>query len=233
MRLLAWAVWQSVALLFALLIWANLFGEYGRHPDPAASGFVLIVALIVPLVAGTIVPWGRRERPMRSFVEETEAAHGARNKCCASGPSMASEPPITKAAPILCQHPLVPERVRFRSSVRQPRSSRDTLSLVVVRATPSLGRRRTTKDFIIEQARMMAPDVREKSGVWYRLNRLREEQITSGKKLRQRLARDVLDDRSKRYVTGVAVLVLQSRGGTPDPALRRSAARISAFVTPG
>ncbi len=27
----------------------------------------------------------------------------------------------------------------------------------------------------------MAPDVRGKSGVWYRLNRWREEQITSGK----------------------------------------------------
>ena len=39
---------------------------------------------------------------------------------------------------------------------------------------------RATKDFIVEQARMMAPDVREKSGVWYRLNRWREEQITSG-----------------------------------------------------
>ncbi len=40
---------------------------------------------------------------------------------------------------------------------------------------------RETKDFIIEQARMMAADVREKSGVWYRLNRWREELITSGK----------------------------------------------------
>ena len=40
---------------------------------------------------------------------------------------------------------------------------------------------RATKDFIIEQARLMAPDVRAKSGVWYRLNRWREEQITSGK----------------------------------------------------
>jgi hypothetical protein len=38
-----------------------------------------------------------------------------------------------------------------------------------------------TKDFIVEQARVMAPEVREKSGVWYRLNRWREEQITSGK----------------------------------------------------
>jgi SAP domain-containing new25 len=40
---------------------------------------------------------------------------------------------------------------------------------------------RETKDFIVEQARKMAPDVRAKSGVWYRLNRWREEQITSGK----------------------------------------------------
>jgi hypothetical protein len=40
---------------------------------------------------------------------------------------------------------------------------------------------RLTKDFIIEQARSMAPDVREKPGVWYRLNRWREEQITGGK----------------------------------------------------
>jgi hypothetical protein len=40
---------------------------------------------------------------------------------------------------------------------------------------------RETKDFIREQARRMAPEVRAKSGVWYRLNRWREEQITSGK----------------------------------------------------
>src|SRR5438046_10592699 len=40
---------------------------------------------------------------------------------------------------------------------------------------------RQTKDFIIEQAGLMAPEVREKSGVWYRLNRWREGQTTSGK----------------------------------------------------
>jgi hypothetical protein len=40
---------------------------------------------------------------------------------------------------------------------------------------------RETKDFIVAQARIMAPDVHEKSGVWYRLNRWREEQITGGK----------------------------------------------------
>jgi SAP domain-containing protein len=40
---------------------------------------------------------------------------------------------------------------------------------------------RKTKDFIVAEARLIAPDVREKSGVWYRLNRWREEQITNGK----------------------------------------------------
>ena len=39
---------------------------------------------------------------------------------------------------------------------------------------------RETKGFIVERARMMAPDLREKSGVWYRLNRWREERIASG-----------------------------------------------------
>jgi hypothetical protein len=41
---------------------------------------------------------------------------------------------------------------------------------------------RETKDFIVEQAHLWAPEVREKSGVWYRLNRWREEQITRGKR---------------------------------------------------
>src|SRR5262249_49940741 len=39
---------------------------------------------------------------------------------------------------------------------------------------------RTTKDFIVREAKKSAPAVREKSGVWYRLNRWREEQITNG-----------------------------------------------------
>jgi len=40
---------------------------------------------------------------------------------------------------------------------------------------------RVTKTFIKEQALRLAPDVRKKSGCWYRLNRWREEQITTGK----------------------------------------------------
>lgn len=42
---------------------------------------------------------------------------------------------------------------------------------------------RVNKGWLVDQARLMAPDVREKSGVWYRLNRWREEQITAGNKL--------------------------------------------------
>src|SRR4029434_2175855 len=39
---------------------------------------------------------------------------------------------------------------------------------------------RETKDFIVQQARKAAPEVPEKPGVWYRLNRWREEQVTQG-----------------------------------------------------
>jgi hypothetical protein len=39
----------------------------------------------------------------------------------------------------------------------------------------------------------MAPDVREKSGVWYRLNRWREEQIASG-------ARPTYGDLVRQYI---------------------------------
>ena len=40
---------------------------------------------------------------------------------------------------------------------------------------------RETKDFIVQQARKFAPELRKKSGVWYRLNRWREEQIINGR----------------------------------------------------
>jgi hypothetical protein len=52
---------------------------------------------------------------------------------------------------------------------------------------------RETKDFIREQARVKAPDLREKSGVWYRLNRWREEKITRG-------ARPTYGDLVRQYV---------------------------------
>ena len=39
---------------------------------------------------------------------------------------------------------------------------------------------RETKEFIVREARKVAPEIREKSGVWYRLNRWREDQVTNG-----------------------------------------------------
>ena len=65
-----------------------------------------------------------------------------------------------------------------------------TLALRIANYTSN----RETKDFIVTQARILAPDVREKSGVWYRLNRWREEQITRGR-------RPTYADLVQQYVT--------------------------------
>jgi hypothetical protein len=54
------------------------------------------------------------------------------------------------------------------------------LGLTLKRRIGNYTSNRETKAFIIEQAHRMAPELREKSGVWYRLNRWREEQITRG-----------------------------------------------------
>jgi hypothetical protein len=83
---------------------------------------------------------------------------------------------------------------------------------------------RETKAFIIEQAGRLAPDVRKKSGVWYRLNRWREEQITKGAKptygdlVRQYIAlnRKERFDRVPvgRYNNFVADFLAANRGST-------------------
>jgi hypothetical protein len=88
---------------------------------------------------------------------------------------------------------------------------------------------RETKDFIIAQARVMAPAVREKSGVWYRLNRWREEQITSGKHptygslVRQYIALNKVARFEKvphgRYINFVAEFLAAERGATRPEAI--------------
>ena len=88
---------------------------------------------------------------------------------------------------------------------------------------------RETKDFIIEQARMMAPDVREKSGVWYRLNRWREDQITSGKHttygelVRQYIVLNKMQRFAKvphgRYINFVAAFLAADKGATRAEAI--------------
>ena len=86
-----------------------------------------------------------------------------------------------------------------------------------------------TKDFIVEQARLMAPEVREKSGVWYRLNRWREEQITSGKYptygdlVRQYVALNRMQRFEKvphgRYINFVAEFLAADKGATRAEAI--------------
>lgn len=88
---------------------------------------------------------------------------------------------------------------------------------------------RETKDFIIQQARKIAPDVREKSGVWYRLNRWREEQVTKGKQptygdlVRQYIALNKVERFEKvphgRYVNFVAEFLATETGATRADAI--------------
>lgn len=51
-----------------------------------------------------------------------------------------------------------------------------SLTLPIVNYTSN----KTTKTFIITEAQKMAPGLKAKSGVWYRLNRWREDQLTQG-----------------------------------------------------
>jgi hypothetical protein len=89
---------------------------------------------------------------------------------------------------------------------------------------------RETKDFIVAQARKMAPDVREKSGVWYRLNRWREAEITSGRRatyaelVRQYVALNKLPrfpraSHGRYYIYFVADFLKANRGATRAEAI--------------
>jgi hypothetical protein len=88
---------------------------------------------------------------------------------------------------------------------------------------------RETKDFIIRQARRVAPEVREKSGVWYRLNRWREEQITNdnrptyGDLVQQYVALNRMERFDKvphgRYINFVAAFLAAEKGGTRSDAI--------------
>ncbi len=86
-----------------------------------------------------------------------------------------------------------------------------------------------TKGFIVEQAQLMAPEVREKSGVWYRLNRWREEQITSGRHptygdlVRQYIVLNKMGRFEKvphgRYINFVAEFLAAEKGATRAEAI--------------
>ena len=88
---------------------------------------------------------------------------------------------------------------------------------------------RETKNFIIQQAHRIAPELRERSGVWYRLNRWREEQITSGKRptygglVRQYIALNKMERFEKiphvRYINFLADFLAAEKGATRAEAI--------------
>jgi hypothetical protein len=88
---------------------------------------------------------------------------------------------------------------------------------------------RETKDFIVQQARKAAPEVREKPGVWYRLNRWREEQVTQGNHptygdlVRQYIALNKMERFEKiphgRYINFVAEFLAAEKGSTRADAI--------------
>jgi hypothetical protein len=88
---------------------------------------------------------------------------------------------------------------------------------------------RETKDFIVREARRAAPEVREKSGVWYRLNRWREEQITSGNRptygdlVQQYVALNKMERFEKiphgRYINFIAAFLAAEKSGTRSDAI--------------
>ena len=86
-----------------------------------------------------------------------------------------------------------------------------------------------TKDFIIREAREISPEVREKSGVWYRLNRWREEQITNGNRITYRdlvqryIALNKVERFEKvphgRYINFVAAFLAAEKGSKRSDAI--------------
>jgi SAP domain-containing new25 len=100
-----------------------------------------------------------------------------------------------------------------------------SLNLRIARYTSN----RETKDFIIQQANELAPGVRAKSGVWYRLNRWREDQITNGNQptygdlVRQYVALNQIETFEKiphgRYINFVATFLAAEKGATREHAV--------------
>jgi hypothetical protein len=88
---------------------------------------------------------------------------------------------------------------------------------------------RETKDFIVREAKKVAPEVREKSGVWYRLNRWREEQMTNGNRptygdlVNEYVALNRVERFDKiphgRYINFVAAFLTGEKTGTRSDAI--------------
>jgi len=75
-KLLGWALWQLFTLSFAFLVWANLFGQYGRYHGAIVSGIALMAAVTFPVIAGTVIPLRRWRDADRDKHSEDRAGIG-------------------------------------------------------------------------------------------------------------------------------------------------------------
>jgi hypothetical protein len=56
LRIVGWAAWQLFVLLFAFLIYANLFSDYGIHSHPVVDPIAALAFLVLALFLGTWLP---------------------------------------------------------------------------------------------------------------------------------------------------------------------------------
>jgi hypothetical protein len=55
LRIAGWVTWQLFVLLFAFLVYANLFSEYGVYGgQPVVDGIAAVVFLLLALFLGTL-----------------------------------------------------------------------------------------------------------------------------------------------------------------------------------
>ena len=102
-----------------------------------------------------------------------------------------------------------------------------SLDLRVVHYTSN----KETKDFIVREAKKMAPSLKRRSGARYRLNRWREEKLTAGAKItyrdlvKQYVALNQSDEPFARiphgrYINFVADFLTKEKGATREDAIK-------------
>jgi hypothetical protein len=69
LRIVAWAVWQLCWILFAFILTANLFSEYGVYSNRSVADIAFVVFLVFALWIGT---W----KPLREWRDARDSDEG-------------------------------------------------------------------------------------------------------------------------------------------------------------
>jgi hypothetical protein len=67
------AAWQLFILLFAFLMYANLFSDYGVYSHPVVDSVAAVVFLLLALFIGTWLPVSRWRSERRGCSEDGQA----------------------------------------------------------------------------------------------------------------------------------------------------------------